>query len=75
MFREDQRFGEKMNDLTCKFFEKYPRAYGEEWPSKEHNEHDVVLRSKIEKIRGIDRPVHEKTKMVVEEAKSMGIAL
>eukprot|EP00966_Prymnesium_polylepis_P267368 6176800-Prymnesium_polylepis.1 len=43
-FELEQAIGEKLNQLTEKYYKRYPRDFDELWPSEKHYKTDVVLR-------------------------------
>ena len=43
-FEQEQAIGEKLNQLTEKFYKRHPRDFDEPWPSEEFYASDVVLR-------------------------------
>jgi hypothetical protein len=73
MFEDEQKVGEKLNELTERFFAAHPRDFDAPWPSKEHREHDLKLRAFFERIRAIEKP---SLKLITEAAKeALDIAL
>ena len=44
-FKVEQAAGEKLNELTEKYYTQKPRTFDDPWPSKEHNETDLKLRA------------------------------
>ena len=43
-FEVEQAQGEKLNELTEKFYKKYPRGFDDPWPNKEYLQSDASLR-------------------------------
>jgi len=43
-FAEEQAAGEKLNELTEKYYKRCPRSFDDPWPIKEHLATDSVLR-------------------------------
>ena len=43
-FELEQAQGEKLNELTEKYYKKYPREFDAPWPCVEHAKTDAVLR-------------------------------
>ena len=43
-FELEQAQGEKLNELTEKYYKRYPRGFDDPWPCKEHAKTDSVLR-------------------------------
>uniref|UniRef100_A0A7S4MKF6 Uncharacterized protein n=1 Tax=Prymnesium polylepis TaxID=72548 RepID=A0A7S4MKF6_9EUKA len=48
-FGTEQACGEKLNELTEKYYKKYPRAFEEPWPLQKYYDTDVVLRRFLSK--------------------------
>jgi len=48
-FEFEQATGEKLNELTERFYKAYPRSHSDSWPSAQHHANDVALRSFLEK--------------------------
>ena len=46
-FADEQATGERLNEMTEKFYRRHPRTFDDDWPSAEPN--DLVLRSLLEK--------------------------
>ena len=43
-FEHEQAIGEKLNELTEKYYKQFPRDFDEPWPSEQFYQTDVVLR-------------------------------
>ena len=43
-FGDEQASGEKLNEVTEKYYKKYPRSFDDAWPLEQHYATDVVLR-------------------------------
>jgi len=54
-FADEQAIGEKLNELTERYYRQYPRAFEDPWPSKERS--DLKLRSFLTENR--ETPPHE----------------
>jgi len=63
-FEGEQASGEKLNEVTEKYYTLKPRKFDEPWPSKEHNETDKVLRNFLTEF--VDRRPEEIRKLSKE---------
>ena len=56
-FEGEQASGEKLNEVTEKYYQRYPRSFDDPWPLEEHRETDGVLRRFLTKY--VNRPPGE----------------
>ena len=64
-YEGEQASGEKLNELTEKYYTAKPRHFDDEWPSKPHNETDKVLRKFLSDY--VDRSPNEIRKLAKEQ--------
>jgi len=64
-FEGEQACGEKLNEVTEKYYAQNPRQFADDWPSKDTNKTDKVLRTFLTDL--VDRPPAEIKKLAKEQ--------
>jgi len=63
-FEGEQAAGEKLNEVTEKYYTLRPRNFDDPWPSKQHNDTDKVLRTFLSEY--VERSPNEIKKLAKE---------
>ena len=66
-FEGEQAQGEKLNELTEKYYKRHPRTFQEPWPCEQHRATDAVLRRFLTDY--VDRSPAEIRKLAKKELK------
>lgn len=64
-FEGEQASGEKLNEVTEKYYTSKPRSFDDDWPSEKYNETDKVIRTFLTDF--VSRPPGEIKKLAKEQ--------